>query len=811
MNHKDKLLYQVLDALENNETSPDLKKLNDITRAFATGLSIAESVTFTEDDLKDVTREAQTKFDIRMGLGSMFKAKDYAPWLTESQGSIDWFFWNRYKKQLLKNGFPPQVARSLDRVTDKILDHLENPLKDGGWARKGMVVGHVQSGKTANYIGLLSKGADAGYKVIIVLAGILNSLRNQTQGRIDHDFIGKCSRTKRFTGVSNFGTDRKPISFTTTEKDFHKPTADSIGMGLSSIKDPVVFVLKKNKSTLENLYKWLSELEKQEIMNAPMLLIDDEADHASINSKPGRENSPTAINYAIRNLLSLFPKSSYVGYTATPFANIFIDPESESTMQNGELYKDLFPRDFILSLDPPDNYLGPNTIFSDEGSKKFLRAVDDHEDILPLRHKISDIIPELPNSLIRALNAFIIAKAIRLFRGQTGKHNSMMINVSRFTDIQDQVSGLTLDYIKTAKNAVTNFSGLPFPNAIKNSIIKKMHQVWEEEFSHNESSWDAVQDNLKRAIDPIEVLTINGKSTDALDFNQDQYPKGRSVIAIGGLGLSRGLTLEGLIVSYFLRNSMMYDTLLQMGRWFGYRDGYLDLCRIFLTQEASSWYQHITESTEELRSDFRDMEKARLTPMDFGLKVRSHPTALIVTARNKMRTAKDIPVQIALGGRLVETSVLLGDNESLNHNFEVLKETVIKAQSLQPKAETSELGYIWKSLPANLIKQSISSFRNHPECMLTDQRPLLQYIEWLEDEGNREFDILLRSVKSNENILQLNNLEINCIRRRTVELSEHRIEFSKRRIAGLGDERAGLTKEEVLAVKEASTFDVPPR
>ena len=173
-------------------------------------------------------------------------------------------------------------------------------------------------------------------------------MRNQTRGRIDHDFIGKCSKTKRFTGVSNFGTDRKPISFTTTEKDFHKPTADSIGMGLSSINDPVVFVLKKNKSALENLYKWLSELEKQEIMNAPMLLIDDEADHASINSKAGNDNNPTAINYALGTFSLFF--LNHPQWLHSSFLPIFsLIPESESTMQNGELYKDLFPRDFILN------------------------------------------------------------------------------------------------------------------------------------------------------------------------------------------------------------------------------------------------------------------------------------------------------------------------------------------------------------------------------------------------------------------------------------------------------------------------------
>ena len=795
MKNQEKLLFQVLDALEHMEETPEHEKLLELTRAYAMALSLTPGITFNEKDIDDVVREAKTKFDIRMGLGTIFKAVDYEPWLTKRQGSIDWFFWQRYKKQLGKKGFPPHVIRSLDKVTDKILDHLEDPEKDGEWARKGMVVGHVQSGKTANYIGLISKAADSGYMVIIVLAGLLNSLRNQTQSRIDSDFTGKCTRSKKPIGVARFGMERKPISFTTTEKDFHRGTANDVQMGLGSINDPVVFVLKKNKSTLENLYKWLSEQSKQEIMDAPMILIDDEADHASVNTNASDKN-PTAINFAIRNLLSLFPKSSYVGYTATPFANIFIDPESQGDMQNGDMYKDLFPRDFILSLDPPDNYVGPDKIFGTD-NHNFLREVEDIEDLLPVRHKIDFIIEELPQSLVTAIYSFVIAKSVRLSRGQLNKNHSMMVNASRFNKIQEQLNNLVSEHMVAIKQAVSNFSSLSESEALKNSVLKDLYDVWNSDFSTRTPMWANVQQNLKEACDPIEVISINSKSTDTLDFAEDQYPKGRSIIAIGGLGLSRGLTLEGLMISYFLRNSMMYDTLLQMGRWFGYRDGYDDLCRIFLTGEASSWYQHITESTNELRSDFKEMERARLTPMDFGLKVRSHPTALIVTARNKMKNARDVPVEIALAGRLVEASVLLGDEKSLQHNREVLMDTIASANKIKTPKKTKGLGYVWKSIPSTVVKQAVQSFHNHPECMLTDQRPLLQYIEWLEEQGLGTFDLLLKSNIKEKHFLLVDNLKVNCVRRRTTKLNDKRIEFSKRRVAGVGDEKAGLTVEEI--------------
>jgi len=808
MKNNEKLLFQVLDALENLEETPEQEKLTELTKAYAAALSLTTGITFEENDIHDVVREAKTKFDIRMGLGTIFKAIDYEPWLIKRQGAIEWFFWQRYKKQLGKKGFPPHVIRTLDKVTDKILDHAEDPKKEGKWARKGMVVGHVQSGKTANYIGLISKAADSGYMVIIVLAGLLNSLRSQTQNRIDQDFIGISTRTGKPTGVARFGMERKPISFTTTEKDFHKQTANTIQMGLSSIKEPVVFVLKKNKSTLDNLHKWLSGQSKQEIMDAPMLLIDDEADHASVNTNAS-DKSPTAINYAIRNLLSLFPKSSYIGYTATPFANIFIDPESEGDMQNGEKYRDLFPRDFILSLDPPDNYVGPDRIFGQDHDN-FLRSVDDVEDLLPVRHKIDFNLDELPPSLIASIHSFIIAKAIRLTRGQMDENHSMMINASRFNRIQELLNSLVREQILEIKQAVTNFSSLPKSDALKNTVLKELNHIWDSDFSACEPSWEKVQQKLKDACDPIEIITINSKSTDSLDFSEEQYPQGRSIIAIGGLGLSRGLTLEGLTVSYFLRNSMMYDTLLQMGRWFGYRDGYADLCRIFLTEEASSWYQHITESTNELRSDFKEMERARLTTIDFELKIRSHPTALIVTARNKMKTAKDVPVEIALAGRLVEASVLLGDENSLKHNWKTLSDVISDSNKIKKPETDNGLGYLWKSLPSSIVRQAVQSFHNHPECMLTDHRPLLQYIDWLDEQGNTKFDILLRSNINEKHSITVDGLKVNCIRRRTAELNKNRIEFSKRRVAGVGDEKAGLTLEEIQYAEDGYKSKIVP-
>lgn len=785
---------------------PSEEALHDTVKAVANLLSIsaggAAESTFSAQEIEAAVRKLEARFDIRMGLGALFQADDYKPWLVDRQGAIDWFYWDRYRKHLIKLGYPPHVVDTLDRLTDKILDHLADPLKDGTWARKGLVVGHVQSGKTANYTGLVCKAADVGYKVIIVLAGLLNSLRNQTQARLDADFLGWCTVERRHIGASVFGTNRRPVCFTTSLEDFKRQTANAIAMGLGALSEPVVLVIKKNKRTLENLHAWLKDNNLHRLQNFPMLLVDDEADHASINVNTA-DTGPSAINRAIRNLLALFTRSSFVGYTATPFANIFVDPESEDAMENGELYRDLFPRDFILSLDPPDNYVGPHRLFMESSDLDCVRDIEDNEDTLPVKHPIDFIPKELPASLHRALCCFVLAISIRHLRGHVGKSHSMLVNTSRFTKVQSILAGIILGHIKQFKQSITNYAALDPASALANSDLRLLHGVFAEEFKSAGVDWPEVQSALKAAVTPLEVLIINVQSQDTLDYSAKNYPQGRSVIAVGGLGLSRGLTLEGLVTSYFLRNSIMYDTLMQMGRWFGYRDGYQDICRIFMTPTASSWYAHIAEATEELRRDFKAMETAKLTPKDFGLRVRSHPTALIVTARNKMRSGKRVPMQIALEGRLAETSVLLGNDDAIRSNKLVLDQICEKCAEQAAYKHTS-LGFLWKNVDRGYVTTAIESFQNHPECIITYREPLIQYINWLGEEFDTRFDVLLRSVAGIKLDCNVNDLRIARIRRRAASIDSGRIEINKRRVGSKGDERAGLEDVEVEAVKTAA-------
>lgn len=769
---------------------------------------------YSTEEISIITRKLEERFDISMSLGTLFAADDYRPWLNNARGSIEWYYWDRYRRYLNgKERLPPQVIRGLDNITDQILDHLEDPKKSGRWARKGMVVGHVQSGKTANYIGLVNKAADSGYKVIIVLAGMINLLRNQTQFRLDNGFIGLDTEKKEVIGVGRFTNVKTPAYFTTNVNDFRKAIANQIGVGIGSLKEPVVLVIKKNKSTLENLIDWFKFNNPHNLKNHPMLLVDDEADHGSIDtSKDGAE--ATTINRKIRELLHLFDRSSYVGYTATPFANVFIDPESESAM----LGDDLFPRDFIISLDPPSNYVGSTRVFSSDSDLDIVRIVNDYGDYLPLKHK-KDWQPEdIPTSLKKAIEVFILSRAIRLLRGQVKVHNTMMINTSRFTAVQSNVKLLVDEYLKEIRQSVINYYRLNTGEALKNGTLASLKEIFDQELSQSGYTWERVQGELKRSVSPIGVIEVNSSSAaEPLDYSKHNYPDGRNVIAVGGMSLSRGLTLEGLIVSYFLRNSVMYDTLMQMGRWFGYRDGYEDLCRIYMTAEAESWYAHISDATEELREEFIRMKAAGMSPKDFGLCVRSHPESLIVTARNKMRTGTNILRQVSLEGRLVETSVLLNHPHTIQRNIASIHAMVLDANQYGQKAD-SKAGYFWQNVPSQYIIQFIDRFNNHPASQLTEKRPLKDYIQCLVTKGIENWDVVLVSLaKTNQSKVktEIGGLKVITQVRKVTEYPDkggNGIELNKRRVASRGLEKTGLSEEEIItAEKNFSSKNISDR
>lgn len=723
--------------------------------------AIEECAKIYSFDKKQLHIELLRLYNVRQEEYKMlFDSERNTPWLMDFKAKHkqeDWKFWNRYIAHLQKEkNFAPKVIGEIDRLTDDILDKLYDPTIRNikGVDKKGLVVGQVQSGKTANYTELICKAADAGFNLIIVLAGMHNNLRSQTQHRLDEDFLGFDTKHDRAwrqdennrIGVGILDRNNTAISITTIESDFKKSLTNSAGGISFDVTNPILLVVKKNATVLKRLNAWLESQAdningERKIENKSLLIIDDEADNASINTKK-QDEPPTAINKWIREITNLFYRYGYVGYTATPFANIFIPIDKN----------DLFPRDFIINLPAPSNYIGAEKIFGTS-----LEADDTNDDLLPIVRKIDDYLPffpdkhkkndptptSLPKSLLIAIKCFIVTCAIRFARGQENKHNSMLIHVSRYLIWQNNIKEIVENQFRFYKRGIEqNDSDVLeqfreiFEVDTKNytSYHTTTQKILNSSFKNIDSkiklhTWEEIKPHLYSAVQKIKVMAINGNSSDALEYYENEK-NGISVIAIGGDKLSRGLTLEGLSVSYFLRASKMYDTLMQMGRWFGYRPGYVDLCRLFTSSELNEWFRHITMASEELREDFDTMWMAKATPEKYALKVRTHPGQLQITAITKMRNVDRILV--SWSGRLVETYQLPTDKEIIYKNLEATQYFLSKLGT--PKVKGSN-DYLWTNvLPTDVLK-FFSEFTVAPQLAKVDLTLISNFIRKLNEDG----------------------------------------------------------------------------
>lgn len=695
-----------------------------------------------EPSLNFVIRELETSFTVTQRRGAVI-SKGHKPWLTAKKPSTDFYYWNRLRKYYLETGIlPSNVLATLDADTDQVLDQCGDPLDPNYGFVRGMVMGNVQSGKTTNYSALICKAADAGYRVIILLAGITNSLRTQTQERIDETFIGKVSvfaaAAQKSLPIQNYATTRRIPSYGTSRDADFSAGRDGIYFGLSGHQEPMIFVTKKNKSVLERLERWIDEQGETGGYDLPLLLIDDEADNASINTHK-EPAMTTAINRVIRQVLHKFPRSAYVGYTATPFANIFIDPDTTDQMEND----DLFPSNFIKALDPPSNYVGSHRVFREDGNLRstMVKIIDDYRSILPLNHKSGDPVPGLPETLRHAIRVFCLTRAIRVLQGKGSSHCSMMINVSRFNSIQETVLGLVYEYVSELKDAIAVHASLP-PDQIDDDRMTELEESWREEYRDSGFIWKDVLANLNEGVQSIEIRTVNMRGG-RLDYSLNR-DNGLHVIAIGGLALSRGLTLEGLTVSYLLRNTAASDTLMQMARWFGYRPGYEDICRLYLPKVSLDHYVYVDEATEELRSEVKRMRDNNRTPADFGLKVRQSQLAIRVTAANKMRTAQLVTIAQDYSARHVEGHALFNNRDTGKRNMEAVQRLI---RAIGNPTQTTPGHVIWEKVGVENVTELLRNFRfggDHPDLAPISENSLFQ--DYVLDRANdelRQWDIAI--------------------------------------------------------------------
>lgn len=648
-------------------------------------------------------------------------------WLNDfRENEITWNYTERYLEYLRGQGRAESVVKEIKNSSYKILSKLADPKSQSSTFIKGLVDGDVQSGKTGNFNAVINRALDSGYKLIIVLSGIMDDLRSQTQARIDKDVIGDGKGVGLRQAFGHQGDESvfQVVSITSEEADFNRPLADAN----FSLNQTNIMVCKKNVSILKNILLWLKDnLPKDAAKHSlPLLIIDDEADNASLNNEGHKgQNYASKINGHIRAILGIFHKKSYLGYTATPFANVIQDRNAASeemwsildksnksnkiiTESLFEQVDNLFPDDFIFLLDTPTNYIGAHRVFETLQPCKKLPIVfdiDDYTDDFPSRvmengdniigverfdnkqdweskvgkfghylnftsfseykkgtraSKSVDKFPiDLPNSIKDAVMCFILGIAVRETRRKDlilskvyQPHNTMLVHISRFTSWQNKSSKLINEFYSDIKTSLK----MDKPN-VENSIYRKFEKVWSDYYAEIVGSihshlpenyvddymqpvtFNSISPLLVDAVSNIEVLALNSTTGKELKY-QDEKP--RKVIAIGGNRLSRGFTLEGLTVSYFVRSTNYSDSLLQMGRWFGYRPGYLDCCKLFTSRDLISKYDSTSLCIDELKEEFKKMDQKGATPREFELRVRKHPGVLQITRPTILKNTTSI-------------------------------------------------------------------------------------------------------------------------------------------------------------------------
>ncbi|MFB6636038.1 Z1 domain-containing protein [Streptomyces chartreusis] len=608
--------------------------------------------------------------------------------------------WPAIRDLLLKDGWDKDTAiQNLDDSSTRVVSLLNHP-KEKKFSTRGLVVGYVQSGKTTNFTSVMAKAADRGYKLFIVLAGIHNGLRRQTQARLAQQLVEpNPSLWSQLTGL---------------EKDF-TPTENPASFFGKSNKTHVLCVVKKNATVLRKLALWLDKAADY-LEDCPALIIDDEADQATVATK--------SINPLILSIMKSLPRSAYVGYTASPFANLLIDPSAE----------DLYPQDFVVNLPKPAGHFGTEVLFGryaldgedpdqvDDGHD-MIRSVpmDDVACVRPeTKADVEGFEPVITDTLHRAVEYFLLVTAARRVRGTGNPHSTMLIHTSVNTAVHNSFERPLNHLLKRAAQTMTDAASLA---RLRTLWDEETARVPAEDFGETKVPFDDLVSELPKVLGSCRIIMDNSSSEARLDYENGPVV----AIAVGGNTLSRGLTLEGLSVSYFVRAVSAYDTLLQMGRWFGFRNGYADLPRIWMTDELAEWFRHLATVETEMRRDIDIYITESETPRTFAVRLRTHP-ALRVTAAAKMRDA--VTAASSYGGKRVQTHYFHTNAAWLQGNTVAARELVAEALSNTVRVEdrSAENRYIFRDVPYDAVTDFLASYKFHEKSPENDADLISDYI-----------------------------------------------------------------------------------
>lgn len=663
-----------------------------------------------------IVDELVEKYEKHVGIVREVRAPHYM----QSGGRITWYAgprpsdpcWPKLMTLLQGSGFEEDALQQLGDSTTRIVSLLEHPATVE-FKTKGLVLGHVQSGKTTNYTGVIAKAADRGYRLVIVLAGIHNELRRQTQSRLISQLIAPNPTLWH--------------QLTDPDSDFH-PTANAPAYFAKYSGQKVLCVVKKNAVVLRKLIAWLEEASDQ-LASIPAIVIDDEADQAAVATQ--------TINPLIRGLLDVLPRAAYVGYTATPFANLLIDPSTD----------DLYPRHFIVDLPKPDYHFGTESIFGrdpldgedagdyDDESLDMVRIVPDEEVafVRPATQKdVDGFSPQVTGELRRSILYFWLATAARRARGSGVAHSTMLIHTSVRVAVHDSFK----PPIEALRREILEDLDMQ-----DGALVDELKALWNSEtarvpagsLGESNTTFTALFSRLRNVVDASRVILDNSRSEDRLDYSGDPVV----AIAVGGNTLSRGLTLEGLVVSYFVRAATAYDTLLQMGRWFGYREGYADLPRIWMTEELQGWFRHLAGVEAEIRQDIDRYMQDDVTPETFAVRIRTHPS-LAITSAAKMRDA--VIAAASFGGMRIQTRYFRAEDGAwLEANEEAAQRLVSQlggAQTSTPSAVIA--GYLWSDVAPVHVVEFFNEYSVHEKAPNNDSGLIADYIEKRNGRGKLE-------------------------------------------------------------------------
>ena len=685
--------------------------------------------------------------------------KEYKPWLYDKKSNIDWILYERYEKYLyFEKKWDYETINSLNKVSDLILDRTRDPIQNTFFSCKGLVMGDIQSGKTTNYTALINKAIDSGYKIVIVLAGLTNDLRLQTQKRLDKEVIGnvtKQTNTKgKSIGVGKYSNHTRIVNVLTNsdDKDGDLKKVSST-LHLHKDMDPLLIVIKKNTYILKNLIDFLKSSEENcytnDKLDVPVLIIDDEVDQASVDTKDANAlEGASAINKSIRNMLKTFNRYSYVGYTATPFANIFISNQKD--LSDDE--QDIFPEDFIIYLPVPKHYSGINDFFSydnaedeeDEIINDLFVEVEDKNDLFDFQriNKNSETL-RLNKSLEQAIDDFVIASAVKKSRN-IKQHNSMLIHLAHVknpsTTLVEHVERYLLEMARRYK-----FDRKNTDKYFENIWLNRFYEISKNRVKNFEDNWQNISKYILQVLDSSSwnINLVNDDSRDVIDFDCEPT----EFIFIGGNKLSRGLTLEGLVVSYYLRKSRTYDAIMQMGRWFGFRKDWLDLCRVYTTIDVFNDFFNVGQALSEFKNEIQSMNELKMTPKEFGLRIAYSPN-IAPTAANKMRNAKKVPVSFS--GSLQQ--LISFDKKYILRNYNVAEKFI--SQLKNPELNSTKI--VFRNVDVSRVLEFLKEYKEVDDLMGSiSSKNWIKYIENLtEHEELLNWTVMINSNNKDRGVLE---------------------------------------------------------